>query len=623
MKITTRWMCALLALAGPSLALAALKVPGPEHLPADTWVLVNWHGVANATRVRGTNPVMQLWDDPQFAAARELLVTKIISSAGKSIAPDAARAAIGDILSMLENPALVGVVGDPLAPGKGTVHGYAVLNRKGKEAEWARLHPADRLRANTQVSTYAFRDVQVTRTITTKTPKPAAAPDPGAPAGPPPQPKVSTSFSASLGDYELFADDQAVMEALITRLQDGSRSGDSLLKNAAYKRAQRFRAKGPLLEVFVKMPDLSQAHVPVTPQVNMPAALRELHLERAQGLWFSAGMQRKRMMVRAALIGDTKPGSVMDLLGGNVRDFQTLAAAPADASFGAFRIDLPAMYETFINAVKMGMPANQGVAVSAMLDSAVMAQTGMRITELLSLLNGEFAIVTSSDRNMESAALPAMVMIPAKGEQVLGLLRKFAGQQMSGAEQVAGATIVKIGPFPMPASATAAAGAKPGGNLLDPFYLAVSPDMLVISPDRPELEAVLKRAAAHEPAPEGSLAADKQFRATRKSFPRELNGISYTDYSRVRWDRYVQKLHEQMARQRQLMLDRADQAEKGDEKSPPNPQVAAQLRKSAEQIGSFDSIIAELLPLAGKHLKISAAGSWKARDGEFFDSYVN
>ncbi len=616
-------MCVLLMLAAPSLALAALKVPGPEQLPADTWVLLNWHGVDNATRVRKTNPVMQLWDDPQFAAAREQIASKIAGSLQANASPEVARAAMDDVLAVLENPLVIGVAGDPMAPGRGTVHLYGVLNRKGKQAEWSRLQSADKARANAQISTFMFRDVQVTKTVTTKKPKTAAAPDSSVPTGPPPAPKVTTAFEAVLGDYELFADDRTVMEALITRLQDGRRPDDSLLKNAAYQRAQRFRARDALLEVFVKVPDLSRARVPATPQMNMSLVLRELHLDHVQGLWLSAGMERRRMTVRAALLGDTSPGSVLDMIGGNVRDFQTLALAPADASFAAWRIDLPALYAVVSNAYKMGMSGNQGVAISAMLDSMVMARTGLRITELLSLFDGELGMVTNSGDAAASTSFPAMLMMPVKGDQVLAVMRKVAGPLLANAQQVAGATMVQIGPVQMPAGSAAQGGQEAPGQPLGPFFLSVSSDMLMFGPDRAQIEAALRRGATHASAPEGSLAADKQFRAVRRSFPRELNGISYTDYSRVSWDRYVQRLHDQLAGQQQEMKDRADKAEKGDDKTPPNPQLAAQLRKSAEQLGTFVAAFTDLLPLAGKHLKMSAGASWKASDGVFFDSFVD
>lgn len=616
LKTMTRWMCAVLVLAVPALAPAAVNAPGPERLPADTWILVNWHGVAGANKVRATNPVMRLWSDPQFAAAREQIAGRIAGSIGKDSPSADDRAAIDDFLSVLENPLVLGVAGDPLAGGKEPVHMYVVLNRKGKEEAWNRLQQRQKPRANAETSSYTFRGVQIRKTVTTTAPR---SPVDGDKAAVPPPSKISTSFEASLGDYELYSSGQALMESLITGLQDGKNAGDSLLKNAAYQRAQRFRAAGPLLEAFVKMPDLSKLPIPATPQLNTPAIIRELHPERLQGLWFSAGMGRDRMLVRAALIGDTTPGSLLDLIGGNVKEFQTLAAAPATESYGAFRLDLPALYATIMRAVKAGMPPDRGAAVGMMIDSMTMAQTGMRAAELLSLFSGEIGVATSGEERLHPGSLPALLMIPVTGgEQLLALLQNFAGPLFTSEEKLAGATVVKVDP-------AAAGAAMPAGaaRKTEPFFLAVSSGMLMVSPDRAQLQAALSRDAAHAAAPPGSLAADAKFRSVRKRFPAQLNGISYTDFSRVRWETYAEALHQQIAKQRQQLLDRAADVEKGEGDKPPDPARAAQLRAQAETVGNFEPILASLLPLAGKYLKISAGGSWKAGDGVFFDSFVN
>jgi hypothetical protein len=605
----------LLVLAGSPLAQsAAPTAPGPERLPVDTWLLINWHGVANATQVRDTNPVMRLWNDPQFASARDHIITELTEAAGTTAAPAARRAVIDDALSLLENPIVFGVIGDLLAGGKDNLHFFAVLNKKGKEAAWTRMQARRKPPANAQVSSYPFRDVQIEKTVKTTAPKP-----PPEGATQPAKPKISYSFEASLGDYVLYCDDQATMESLITRLQDAKPAQDSLLKNAAYQRAQRFRATGAMIEMFLKVPDFSKLSFPQTQQINLQAAIRELHPERIQGVWFSAGMARDRMLVRGALLADMTPGGLLDGIGSNVSTFQTLAAAPTTESYGAFRIDMPALYAAVLRAVKAGMPPDRGAAAGMMIDGLVMAQTGMRAADLLSLFTGEIAAVTTGEERLDADKLPAVLMIPVTGsEQLLGILRKAAGPLFTNEEQLSGATVVKIGSLP-PLGAAPAATAKKN----EPFYLALSKNMLVISPDRSQLEGVLARDASGASTPAGSLAADAKFRAIRKALPAQLNGISYTDISRVNWQAYVEGIHQRMNRERQQLLERAAAAENGDAKSPPDAARAAQLRKQAEEVSRFEPVLTDLLPLMGKYLKVSAGGSWKASDGLFFDSFVN
>jgi hypothetical protein len=611
-------MCALLALAVPPLTLsAAPALPGPDRLPADTWILVNWHGVANATQVRDTNPVMKLWNDPQFASARDKIITRIAGPVGKDAAGDR-RAVVDDVLSVFENPAVFGMAGDPLADGKDTVHFFVALNHKGKEAEWARLKDREKPGPNAQVSSYAFHGVQIRKTVKTTLPTVKAPTAPAAPGATPepPKPKVSTTFEATSGDYELYSDNQTVMEALITRLQ-GDASGDSLLKNAAYQRAQRFRATGPLLEAFVKIPDLSRIPIPPLPQINMAAVVHELHPERMQGLWLSAGMARDRMLVRGALIGDTAPGSVLDLIGNNVAAFQTTAAAPLGDSYGAFRLDLSALYATVLRAVKAGMPPDRAAATSMMIDSMVMAQTGMRAADVLALFSGEIAVASTGDEKPGLDTLPAALMLPiTNGDQVLGILRKLAGPLFANEEKISAATVVHVD---LPGAPAAAGAAKANTS----FFVAISPKLLVLSPDRTKLEGVLSRDASGAPAPAGSVASDSKFLAARKSFPAQLNGISFSDVSRMHWEPFVESLQQKLAKDRQQAMDRAAAIEKGDEKNPADPARAAQLRKTAEDTSEFSQILLDLLPLMKKHLHISAGGSWKASDGMFYDSYLN
>lgn len=605
----------MLFLAGPVLAhSAALTVPGPERLPEDTWALINWHGVANATKVRGTNPVMRLWNDPQAVAARDQIITQLTEKAGDSTTPEARRAVADDVLSAFENPLVMGIAGDPLAAGKDSVHAYAVINKKGKEASWARLLNQDKPRPNAEVSNHAFNGVQIRKTVITT--MPAASANPTAEQ---PKPKITTSFEATLGDYQLYADDQALMERLITRLNGSASADKTLLQDAAYQRAQRFGTEGALLDVFMKFPDMSRMQIPPNPQVDTAAILRELHPERLQGLWFSAGMGRDRMHVRAALIGDTTPGSLLDLIGGNVKEFQTLAAAPATDSFAAFRLDLPALYATILRAMKAAMPPDKGTAAGMMIDSLAVAQTGLKATELLALFTGEIGVASTGGERLDTFALPSLLMIPvSNGEQVLGLLRKIGGPLFANEEKIASATVLKIGSLPKD---PALVDATPPVNV--PILLALSPNMLMFSADRPRLEGALSRNAAATSAPTGSLAQDATFRSVRKNFPAELNGISYTDFSRVRWDTYAQAIHQQMDKQRQQILERAARVEKGEGESPPDPAKAAQLRSEADSLNSVEQLLTQILPLSKKYLKISAGGSWKAGDGVFFDSFVN
>lgn len=633
LKSYLRLLCALLLAAGSALAQSApLTAPSPDRLPADTWVLVTWHGAGAANKVRATNPLTRLWDDPKFVSSREQLIKRLLeeeASERKEGDEPLTREDLDDILSLLENPGVIGMTGDPFAKATGrqeNLHVFLAYNKTGKADIVARLKKKERVKPNSEVSTYTFRGVEIKKTVTT-TPAEPAKPAPkdaeeGEPAEQkkeaeePPQPKITYDFEASLGDTELFADNQEVMETLITRMQEQAAPAESLSKNAVYQSAQRFRADGPVLEMFVKIPDFNQLPLPPTPQMDTQAFVRELHLERLHGLWLSMGLAPDRALVRAAVLGDTSPGSILDIIGNNVSDFQTLAASPLSGSYGAFRIDLPALYATLLRAAKAGLPPEQAAAAD-MVDGMVAMQTGMPLTELLNLFTGEIGTVSTGEEQL-AEVLPDVIMVPVtKSEPVLNLLRTLAGQFIRSEETVSGATVLTMG-APPPVSED---GAKPAESR--PFYVAVSPAMLVVSPGMPQMSDILARSAAGNSAPAGSLAGDAKFLAVRKTLPAQLNGISYADWTRLPWDKQLKLMEKQLAKQRQETLDRADAAEKGDENNPPDPKRAEALRRSVKAMEETHRVLIELMPLVQKYFKVSAGGTWKAPDGLFIHSFIN
>jgi hypothetical protein len=610
---------------------APLTPPSPDRLPADTWVLVTWHGAGAANKVRATNPVTRLWDDPKFVSTREQLIKRLleeVASERKEGDEPLTREDVDDILSLLENPGVLGVTGDPFAKATGgqeNVHVFFAYNKTGKGDIVARLKKKEKPKPNSEVSSYTFRGVEIKKTVTTtpvETPKPAPkGPEEAEPAEreqepKPPQPKISYGFEASLGDYELMSDNQEVMETLITRLQGKPGAAESLLQNAVYRSAQRFRADGAMLEMFLKMPDFNQLPLPPTPQMDTQAFARELHLERLHGLWLSMGLAPDRALVRTALLGDMSPGSILDIIGNNVSEFQTLAASPLSGPYGAFRLDLPALYATLLRAAKAGLPPEQAAAAD-MMDGMVAMQTGMPLTDLLNLFTGEIGTVSTGEEQM-AEFLPDVIMIPVtKSEPVLNLLRTLAGTFIRGEEAVSGATVLTMAP-PPPASE---AGAKPVES--KPFYVAVSPAMLVVSPGMPQMSDILARSAAGNSAPAGSLAGDAKFLAVRKMLPAQLNGISYADWTRLPWDKQLKLMEKQLAKQRQETLERADAAEKGDENNPPDPKRAEALRKSVKTMEEIHQALIELMPLVQKYFKVSAGGTWKAPDGLFIYSFIH
>lgn len=597
-------ICVWLVCSVPVAGLAAAPaLPAVEQLPPDTWVLLQWHGVGAADKVRATNPVMRLWDDPQFRAVRAQLVEEL--ARGNSAFN---RARADDLFAVLENPALAGAVGDPLGATPGDkVRGFAVLNRKGREDAWQRLRQAGATKPGVVESSYSFSGVQVKKMVTTTA---APSPPPGELQAPP---RVRESFSAPLGDYELFADDQQLMETLITRLQARTPpAGASLAGDAGFQRAQRFRAEGALLEAFVKLPDLNRAPFPELQQVDVAAGLRELHLERMQGLWLSAGLASDRLAVRAALLADTSPGSLLDVIGGNRKDFQLAAVASSEGSFNAFRIDLPALYTTLLRGVRAALPPDQGSAAGILIDAVVAAQTGMRAVELMALLGGEVG-ASGVAAALGETALPGMLLLQvASHEPLLGLLQLATSSVSQGEERIGAATVLNL---------LLRGNAGDAGGM--PLLVGLAPKVLAVTQDRAELEGVLSREAAGVAAPVGSIAADPAYQAMRRSLPAELNGVSFADISRGHWEREFDGLRRTLRERGEELRGQLAEAAAAAPVDAAGAQEAERLRDQLRTLERMQETTEVMIPLLVKYLKLSAGGSWKAGDGVFYDSWVN
>lgn len=641
MKIPARLLCAVLLAAIPMLAQnappAPPQAPPVNRLPSDTWVLFTWHGLGSVGKVRATNPILRIWDDPAFQSSRTRIAERLLDGIAKE---QAAKGSESDFtnedfeaaLSLAENPLIFGVAGNPFPPdaaGKASksVAFFGIYDKTGKadilKQFEEQLRKNQNKKSKVEKSKYTFRGVDVTKTVTTTLPEqtPEKSGDPnnaeqaeGQEAETKPEPKIETSFTAAVGNYELYSDKQAVIESLITRTLDGGSATDSLASQKVFQDAQRFRAEGTLLEMFLQIPDLSQLPIPPNEKFDAGAMLRELHLERLKAMSLSAGLTTDRMSMRAALFGDTLPGSLFDLMGGGDATFQTLAAAPASGTYGAFRMDLGALYATLIRAVKAGLPTEQA-AMADMLDGLVAMQTGMPLTKLLALFPGEVGTVTTGEAQL-AEVLPDVIMLPVTdAAPVFGLLRTLLGKRISGEEQLNGATVLTMSP-----PATVEAGTKP--EAVEPFYVAVAPKLLIVASSKEQLSGVLARAASGMPAPAGSMAADPGFQSARKAMPANLSGLSYADYSTYPWNRAQQQMHKQFAKQKQELLDKADAALKGDDENPPDAKKAEEHRKSAQQIDLIREVADALIPLMKRYLHTSAGAVWKAADGIFVESYT-
>ena len=107
----------LLLLIAASAPLFAQTPSLSDRLPASTVFFAYWHGMGAVTSAEKTNHVVQLFEDPQFAHAREALLKSMRENVAKN-GPATSDREQAEVLSLFDNPAVVGVVLNPKSDTK-------------------------------------------------------------------------------------------------------------------------------------------------------------------------------------------------------------------------------------------------------------------------------------------------------------------------------------------------------------------------------------------------------------------------------------------------------------------------------------------------------------------------
>jgi hypothetical protein len=422
---------------------------------------------------------------------------------------------------------------------------------------------------------------------------------------------------------------RAVMEALIERLSEGGSAAETLATNANYQSTRKYRTADSVAEFFLQVPDLSgMESKPIAQGVDFGAMLKGLHVERMKALVATFDLTASSGVTRVAILGSTAPGSVFDVVGASDTVFHTLAAAPAGASFNAFRVDLGALYRLVKNAVVAGLPPEQA-ANADMVEGLVTMQTGMSLSEVLALLPGEFALVQTQDMAPTDLAGGMYALAVSNRDALLGLLRTVLAERIATEDQEGDAVILALAqPYRDPDT---------GAQRRQFFHVGVGMKVLVAGRSKSEVKAALARAQAGTGAPaSGSLAADPAFQAARKRLPATLTGLSYADLTRIPWEKYrsefikeleKQKKEREEARKESEAAAAAAAVEAGVEppaQQPPDPKAEA--RKAAEEEATrklVETLLTALGKVVPRYLHVSAGGWWKAADGVFMEGFID
>jgi hypothetical protein len=556
----------------------AQQPPPLDRLPKDTLLFVAWNGMGTLDKGRVNNSLLRLWDDPEFATVRDVVVERVLREEKSPLDQVKTRKMMSDLFLLAGNPFIFGIAGMPdtkalLAPTGANapakpVGAFLIYDATGKtdlHRAWLKEVSAG-AKVKPTVSTFVHSGVTVTRED-----------------GP-----RSSDFSAYVESYFILTDSKPVAEQLITRLQ-GVAPADSIVSTAAYQATRAHRPADAVLEVFLRVPDFTQMEMPPASGVNTAAMLKALRLERIHGVTGSVSLASDGTRMRAAVMGDTSPGGLFDIMGSGTAEFRTLAAAPAGASFTGMRYDLLSFYQTLRNALRAGMPPEQLNNID-LVEGTVGTQLGIPLPELLRAVSGEAAVI-SLDRVSPGGISPLDDMYALAVErpaEALNLLRMMLGSNITNETQEGKTTFLALTlPYRDP---------KTGTERKRFHYLAATETMLLLAPRKAQLREAIARVAAGV-APAGSLAADPEFQRVRGRLPAALSSLTYTDFTKLPWDTIIEESV------RQLRDSRSKD-------------------KNQELTAAEQDAIKTLPKILAKYLRTAYGGWWKERNGMFLESFI-
>jgi hypothetical protein len=548
-------------------SLFAQTAPASERLSPDTVFYVEWRGLVSLTGANKQNHVLQLWNDPDFAPIRVALAMAIQQNA-KEPAGKAANPPVADILSLLDNGAIFGVVVSPAgakasASGGNPLNGavFVVYDATGKTALLQKLKSTSAANAKDApvVRNYDFGGTSVEVRTSAK----------------------DTSYSAQVANYFIFASEKETIEDLITRFRGAEKPSSSVTQSAEYKTIRPYLGTDAALEFFGRVPDLNKL-IP-SDQKDKPFGqfASKFQLGKIHVFGGSLSFSGEAMRMRGALLGDASPGGLFDLAGVSTTSFQTQAIVDGGPLFSISRIDLAAFYHSLRAAISAALPAQQAGSI-AMGEGMAQNYLGMPIEDALGLFTGEIASSTSFGD--DGAPQRTFAVTIQKQQDVLRVLRALCASIIV-SEDTSGPTTFLDMSYPFQDPVT-------GKQRRSFYYVAVTPHMLFAA----QRKATLREVMLRENAKPGAVSVDPEFARMRGMLPEKLSGLGGEDIARIPMDRVI-------AYYGQQMVGTAQQP-----KGAAFPQI------------DWSKLIKP--DLFSRHIRLGVGGWWKDANGVYFDSYI-
>ena len=552
----------------------------PAQLPANTAFYLVWRGQPSA-ELRKTNSIAALWDDPGFAPVRSSITNALLkNSEEKSTEPRLTREQLEEYASLLENPFVLGYLNDPQkgfvvsanpSPAKTTSWNgmFLVYDRTGKEAILSKAVLG--LRASEkeipQISQMTIAGVPVVKV----------------------QRKSGVTYWVEHEKYAISANETAVLEEILNRLNGKPSSSGSLADSAAYKEALSVLGAGQV-EFFLRVADLKTlASDSSAGGFRMRPLLDAIKLDAIHSLCGRVLLEGAKTRVQAVALGDTSPGSLFDIWDQGAPAPPSLSVVPADAiSYNNTQINLPGLYDTVKRiANSIFPPARQGSV--DMLEMMAEARLGQSLGSALALFTGEFASLQTSP-SLDSTKQIYLIGIRNKPD-TLKLLHTLLSERITSERSEGETTFMKI--------SVGGAQSAAGSAQWNFYHVAATPDYLVAAA---RLETVSELLAKRSQSATAGISAARGFQSARAQFPAAINGLGYFDFRKVDWQALKTRLI--AAADKTPAAKRAPGAAKSTPTTTPgwlldiNPEVFA------------------------RHLHVASSASWKDAQGLHFDQWI-
>lgn len=561
----------MLAMLVPVRSVAQSPVD-PGKLPGRTMGYVFWRGTPTGD-VRKSNSALALWDDPQFAAARDSFVDSFLND--ENHANKLSRADFEQYVSLLDNPFVVGYLrqseshGSAKSPAPGNAtpawNGiFVIYDRSGKEQLLSKavmqMRGAEKdIPKLTEVTVAGVPALKVER-------------------------KSGITYWAEFSKYAVSAEQLPVFEEILN-VVNGKSTGSTLSESPAYQEAKPLLAGG-VLEFFAAMSTSEQlaAGFPASSTAQVRLLLSSLKLNAVHSIAGRVSFDGTRSRMTGAILGDTAPGSLFDIWADGQANPVSMGYLSTDTVYyGETQFNLLGIYDT----LKRAFTAPGSTQTVSPMEQMAETRLGMPLTDALGVVTGEVAWFQASPV-LDDTQKVYLLGIRNK-PNALKLIRTLMGEQITSERNEGDTTYLKIS---LHGGHTSAGVAQ--WNF---YYLAMTPNLLFGAAKNDTLHKYVAQAPG---APDA--AHFKNLLTARSQFPEKLDGFSYFDFQKLDWAglkaKWVEDAH------------KAAQTAK-------TTDAGKNSNKLADWLSQVDPEV------FSRHLHSMTGASWKDAKGVHFDEWLD